>query len=786
MFQPGDKVLHQFNRDLGPGEVLAVQQGRMTVRFPRSGSVLQFAVEDNAFVPLVVPAGADPDRWHLEYSEDLAERLIRLEVDPVAAFLNRRDSLDLARLREAGGLGSYLGGRIQIFPHQLHVAELAFNADPVRWLLADEVGLGKTIEACLILSRLIRTGRAERVTIVTPSTLTVQWLGELYRKFHQIFVLLDADRRADVFHDQGEDFNPFEVHARSVISLEDLMSDNRAARLAVEARPDLLVVDEAHRLERRPGHAGNQAYRTIAPIAAASRNVLFLSATPMEADTHGFFRLLELLWPAHFSSWEEFETNLKNDVPLYPCTSSTRRVDIGGLPPRKPLPVDLEAWPERAADEAKALAMPAGNPLERKRRHEALEQADAMPRASGDPRIEWILERLPGWKKREEKILVFVSKREALDILRKEIEFRTNLRVAVFHEELSPGQRDIEVAQFAAPEGPTLLISTECGGEGRNFEFCRLLVLFDLPWDPVLVEQRIGRLDRINRRRPVEIVYFRARESFAGQVAAMYERLGIFAAPLGGLERSLSHVEEAIRTAALDPEPKLDLDQVVRETLEAREAMSRAVYHHLHRNRYSPELAPAILDRIPPDLEPLTQRVVVEACRQFGFDSIDRPEQKSWYFEFGNHAVIDHLPGATSGSRWLGTFDRETAVARESLDFFASGHPLVEGVMMELEDGHRGQLALVTSRGTGVDASGLLLLIKKGADHQSLIIDAEGRPHPEWARFLSRGWKGLADLKPGAFERPEGWDEWVRGCFGAAGGMGKVVGVVAFRLVEKS
>ena len=145
-------------------------------------------------------------------------------------------------------LGSFLGGRIAIHPHQLHVAERATAADPVRWLLADEVGLGKTVEACLILSRLLRTGRADRALIVAPSTLTIQWLGELYRKFHQTFVLLDAKRRDDVVKENGEGFNPFEAHRHMVIGLEDLEADPRLPGLAASARLDLLVVDEAQQL----------------------------------------------------------------------------------------------------------------------------------------------------------------------------------------------------------------------------------------------------------------------------------------------------------------------------------------------------------------------------------------------------------------------------------------------------------------------------------------------------------------------------------------------------------
>ena len=89
-------------------------------------------------------------------------------------------------------------GRIRLFPHQLYCAESATHSEPVRWLLADEVGLGKTVEACLILNHLLRTGRADRTLVVAPETLTVQWLGELWRKYHQVFVLLDDKRLADV------------------------------------------------------------------------------------------------------------------------------------------------------------------------------------------------------------------------------------------------------------------------------------------------------------------------------------------------------------------------------------------------------------------------------------------------------------------------------------------------------------------------------------------------------------------------------------------------------------
>ncbi len=194
--------------------------------------------------------------WPLELEGALLERLALGDLDDVDDFVTRMNVLHLLALREADGLGSFLGGRVRLFPHQLYVAERASATDPVRWLLADEVGLGKTIEASLILNRLVHMGKVTRCLVVAPDTLTVQWLGELWRKYHQVFTLLDSDRLADVAKDFGDDFNPFELHRRTVISLEMLIERPELTEQAVRAGIDLLVVDEAQRLRRPPGHPG--------------------------------------------------------------------------------------------------------------------------------------------------------------------------------------------------------------------------------------------------------------------------------------------------------------------------------------------------------------------------------------------------------------------------------------------------------------------------------------------------------------------------------------------------
>ena len=212
----------------------------------------------------------------------------------------RLDILHLLAVREAGGLGSFLGGRVRLFPHQLYVAERATARMPVRWLLADEVGLGKTIEAALIMNRLLHTRKIERCLVVAPEALTVQWLGELWRKYHQVFTLLDAPRLADVERDFGAGFNPFDVHRRAVIALETLVERPELTTQAVTRGSTSWSWTRRSACGVRRGHPGEPGYRAIAPIAALGRHVLLLSATPLEDNAHGFFRLLQLLRPDEF------------------------------------------------------------------------------------------------------------------------------------------------------------------------------------------------------------------------------------------------------------------------------------------------------------------------------------------------------------------------------------------------------------------------------------------------------------------------------------------------------
>ncbi len=812
----GDLLTHRLNPELGVGRVRAVEARALVVEFPRSSTRLRLAdasmlapvdlgvgrrvrVVSRGTEAVVAGPGADgrlrladgseeplSNLWPLALEGLLLERLARGELDPLEDVAIRFDALHLLERREARGLGSFLGGRIRLFPHQLHVAERAAASDPVRWLLADEVGLGKTIEACLILNRLHGTGRAERVLIVAPATLTVQWLGELWRKHHQVFTLLDDERLDDVAKDFGRDWNPFDVHRRAVIALETLVARPKLTAQAVAAGIDLLVVDEAQRLRRPKGHPGDAAWRAVAPIAGLGRHLLLLSATPLEDDAFGFFRLLQLLRPADFPEEQDFEARLASGEPLPPCTSQTRRVDIGGLPPRRGVRVAIPpaAWSERLGLERELRAEPAANPLQRRRKAErvlralasgaalapktAPEEAALRERAAAaderDPRLAWLADQAPEWKAAGEKTLVFVAHDETLEWLRGALGHRTGLATAVFHEGLTPQRRDIEVARFREAGGPSLLISTECGGEGRNFEFCRRLVLFDLPWSASAVEQRIGRLDRIGRLEDVEIVYFAPPAGLAAEAAGVHEALGVFREPLAGIEPQLADVEPTLARLADDAEAALSPDAREALVAAAREARSRireAAYQQLHRERYDASMAEAILARVPGDLDALHEEVVTALCGRLGLHVEATGGAARHAIEFGGEALVDSLPGVPGGASFLGTFDREEAVREEGLDFFATGHPLVEGVLAHLEDAPLGRvgalrLALGAERGLG-----LLAVYKDGPAFELVALDPRGRRRPEWEAALRRRPLRSRRLDPATVEDP-GWEPAIR------------------------
>lgn len=932
---PGRLIAHALNPEWGIGRVVGLEDGGRYLRaeFPGLEAPVRLGAGAADLRPYVVPAGArvrlreggggeatvtarvGEDAGLLVYrlesgarvredglqpvrgASSWTERLLSREVDDLYDFENRRAGLDLDARRRAGGLGAVLGARVMLLPHQLHVARRAAASDRVRLLLADEVGLGKTIEALMIFAALHAEGRAERVLILTPSPLVVQWLSEIWRKFHRVFVMLDRERLADAAQ-ENPGLNPFVVFPHAVASLEWLAEDEDALddALSPDAAWDLVIVDEAHHLRRGRGGEGkgNAAFRAVSGLATRARSLLLLTATPLQLDPYEHFALLQLLEPDLFPDWERFQAQLADvgaanrllreareaasdpsrlpqvaaaiserfsahpgvpgiagDLRVDPAAAlprleaaltdlhpfgdvviSSRRSDVGGFPERVPM-VERAPWPEerraleggvrrlhraledgtpprrlealrdlsqewmrRAASHPLALAadleeLLAGTVPEAPRRvaGELLERAGEA--AASDPKTRWLVETVKAARKagRPRKVLVFTEFPETLEHLKGRLEAEANVRVAVFHAEMGERERDLEVARFRAVDGGVpVMLCTEAGAEGRNFQFCSDLVHFDLPWNPTRIEQRIGRLDRIGQAEPrIRIHWYAPEGGIEGRVARLLEATEVFTRPVGGLDPVLEAAVDDVAALALRHFPGGDAEEdaawdllrgdLVHRLGEARSDLQRGIDELLHRAAFEPTEAAGLLARYPEELEEDLADWVVEAAEQIGISLEEKAGPATWFVELGSYLKVDALPGLMHGQRWLGTFDRAEAVDREEIDFLASGHPLVEGLFGLVRDGPYGRVALRRFREAGAArTSGLELdyLLEPPGGRWSalstwlpatvitLVVDVSGRFRddllPLLRAELSRAHEMGADELPEA----EGFEDLVR------------------------
>ena len=233
------------------------------------------------------------------------DRLIGGQIDQSSAFNLRYEAIArLAHARQSEVAG-FVGGRIDLIPHQLYIASEVANRYMPRVLLADEVGLGKTIEACLILHRLHLTGRAERILIVLPESLVHQWLIELLRRFNLWFTLVDAAHCESVTSVDAET-NPFNAEQLVICSIKTLLEHRRWAECALSTRWDMLVVDVAHHLEWSR-EVVSPEYQLIEDLTKKSHGLLLLTATPEQLGAEGHFARLRLLDPERYPDLDKFQ-----------------------------------------------------------------------------------------------------------------------------------------------------------------------------------------------------------------------------------------------------------------------------------------------------------------------------------------------------------------------------------------------------------------------------------------------------------------------------------------------
>ncbi|MCB0556897.1 MAG: DEAD/DEAH box helicase [Phaeodactylibacter sp.] len=570
-------------------------------------------------------------------------------------------------------------------PHQIHALSRAIAGDQIRYLLADEVGLGKTVEAGLIIRELKLRGLVRRTLVVVPKGLATQWVAEMQHHFNETFQLVLGEdigtlqrlaQGGGLFPEAGHSHSPWSMFDQVVVSLDSVKPiDKRrgwpAERIAeynrsrfeglVSAGWDLVIVDEAHRL----GGSTDQVarYKLGLGLAEAAPYLLLLSATPHQGKADAFHRLMNLLDSKAFPDMDSVSRN--RVAPYVIRTEKRKAVDAGGNPLFKPRRTQMVgiSWEPRhhlqqllyeavtdyvregynqalqekkqhfgflmilmqrlvvsstrsirttlerrlgAIMEGERLASLRLNDFENSEEEfEELYDMDgealldqllqshiaalqnegehvqtlldaarrceqAGPDAKAEALIEWIYQLQRDEDDPDLKVLIFTEFVPTQQMLREFLEAR-GMRVATLNGSMDMDER--RRAQDAFRNEARILVSTDAGGEGLNLQFCHVVINYDIPWNPMRLEQRIGRVDRIGQPKTVralnfvfeDSVEFRVREVLEQKLSVIFEEFGIdktgdvldsaFAGEL---------FEEAFASVFVDPE---SIESSVEETV---------------------------------------------------------------------------------------------------------------------------------------------------------------------------------------------------------------------------
>ncbi len=752
---PGQRWTSASQPELGLGLVITTEGDRVEICFPAAEEMRQYVfssaplirvhfkegdrIKDQAGKAFTVERVEDRDGLYVYHAGEHEipeehlfdalsffkpeERLLAGQCDDLPSFDLRAQALQHnGRIRSSPARG-FTGARIDLIPHQVAIASEAARRLSPRLLLADEVGLGKTIEACLILHRLHLTGRADRVLILVPEPLVHQWFVELLRRFNFLFALFDEDRCASL-EANDETGNPFLDSQLILCATEFLAEQPSRAEQARAAGFDLLIVDEAHHLEWHP-NAPSPAYSLVESLAAIVDCLLLLTATPEQLGPEGHFARLRLLDPSRYDNLSTFREEAEGYEPLADlvgrladgeCPTEEDLALIAGRSPRTETSVralaehDESARAELIQDLIDSFGT--GRVMFRNTRDRLtgfperklhLVTLDAVQDGDGiEARVDWLSEFLHDFPDR--KVVVICHSMELAESIRSLLLARIQIEAALFHEELTLLQRDRNAAWFAEPGGARVLICSEIGSEGRNFQFAHHLVLFDLPANPELLEQRIGRLDRIGQTETINIHVPVIKGSGEELLARWYaEGLDAFehslkgAATLSGALgpelRTLQQNGETTHFAEFLERTRTMRDKVARELASGHDRL-------LELGAPSTEKTKELIEQISiTDHDPAFEQFVIRLFDHLGL-SIEDLSLRSYVFQRGER--LSEAFGEFPEDGLSATFDRDCALTREDIAFMTPDHPLFRDAVDSLLGQEQGNCSFAhwkTARG---------------------------------------------------------------------------------------
>ena len=621
-----------------------------------------------------------------------------------------------------------------------------------RVLLADEVGLGKTIEAGLIIHQQLVSGRAKRILIIVPESLMHQWLVEMLRRFNLNFSIFDEDRCVEV---AGEDnSNPFSSEQLVLVNLGFVTKHPKWYEELISEDWDLMVVDEAHHLNYDKDKPSIE-YQCIEQLAQVIPGVLLLTATPDQLGHESHFARLRLLDPDRFFDYGKFteeeshysevadaanalvegkklsveqentlstllkESDISHQLTKLNSDNSDEqqnvrkkllsqlldrhgtgrilfrnsRNTIKGFPAREthPAPLMMPEQYQEALNEFMLSGCPETLANSNQAKYvftpEMLYGLDhqAAIWTDFDPRVEFLIDLLKSLKK--EKVLVICAHAQTAIDLEAALRVKEGIRSAVFHEGLSIFERDKAAAYFAQDEDSAqLLLCSEIGSEGRNFQFSHHLVLFDLPSNPDLLEQRIGRLDRIGQTEIIRlhIPYF---EDSAQHMLFDWYQQGMQAFEhtcITGRVVFEAYGQQLLSLALSAQQTSPEAEQLITDSwqkhCQIKAELESGRDKLLELNSSGQGRAHALVEKIEQsDGQIHLPQFMFQALDVFGVQQDDKADN-AIALNQSEHMLNSNFPCLPEDGTTV-TFDRNTALINENYQLLTWDHPMVRGVM---------------------------------------------------------------------------------------------------------
>jgi ATP-dependent helicase HepA len=786
-FYPDQRWVSEGEPELGIGIVIGTNKNRVQIHFPKAEEKREYAlgsaplrrvifkpgdtivdthqrsliierIQDNGELFLFIGKDgtlSEAELGDVSLTHGVSDRLLMGEVETPEIFALRRKTLTYDHQRRISPINGFVGGRIDLIPHQLYIAHEVSSRYAPRVLLSDQVGLGKTIEACLIIHRLLLSGQATRVLILVPDSLIHQWFVEMLRRFNTWFHIFDEERCA-ALDESAPDGNPFLDNQLIICSTSFLANSQTRARQAIAADWDLLVVDEAHHLEWSLDKV-SPPYAIVELLSKVAKGLLLLTATPEQLGVASHFARLRLLDPERYSDYAAFVNesqdhkaiaNIVEDLSLGKAlqqkdkalletifdAARIAKVEAGDVVAKNQLIEDLldQHGPGRVVFRNTRAAM-SGFPT-RKAHLVALtaatqqevwiqriskeylggQETAASPKFwfSEDPRVLWLVDLLAQLK--QEKVLLICSSKAKVLALEKALQKLSNAKVGLFHEDLTIVQRDRNAAWFAESEGAQLLICSEIGSEGRNFQFAHHLVLFDIPVHPELLEQRIGRLDRIGQTKEIQIHVPYLKETPQEVVVRWFhEGFNAFEENIEGGNQIGQLFQErlvAITMALASAERNKKLASLIADTVEYQRALKQTLANGrdrlLEMNSFRPQVAAQLVEKIKAaDRDQSLELYMLKVFEYFRIEIEDLAAQSYLLHPAQENRAA--FPGIPDDGISI-TFDRKKALSREDISFITWDHPMVTGA-----------LDMVLSLGTGAASFGVL----KGTDQTGILLE---------------------------------------------------------------